>query len=121
MKNISADNATNEAEINAFVNNKTEAGSRERGRVGVDRLAGGPNQIRCRYCGTTHQRKKELCPAFGNRCNKCGRENHFAKVGMRKEKIQRKKPVRTVSGNELPIREIQYRLWNWFQAKTIPL
>ena len=100
VKNISADNATNEAEINAFVNNKTEAGSRERGRVGVDRRDGGPNQIRCRYCGTTHQRKKELCPAFGSRCNKCGRENHFAKVCMRKEKIQRKKSVRAVSGNE---------------------
>ena len=100
VKNISADNATNEAEINAFVNNKTEAGSRERGRVGVDRRDGGPNQIRCRYCSTTHQRKKELCPAFGSRCNKCGRENHFAKVCMRKEKIQRKKSVRAVSGNE---------------------
>ena len=100
VKNISADNATNEAEINAFVNNKTEAGSRERGRVGVDRRDGRPNQIRCRYCGTTHQRKKELCPAFGSRCNKCSRENHFAKVCMRKEKIQRKKSVRAVSGNE---------------------
>ena len=100
MKKISADNATNEAEINAFVNNKTGAGSRERGRVGLDRRDRGSNQIRCRYCGTTRQRREELCLAFGSRCNKCGRENHFAKVCMQKEKIQRKKSVQAVSGNE---------------------
>ena len=70
VKTISADNATNEAEINAFVNNKSGTGSQERGCVGLDRRDGRPNQIRCRYCGTTHQRKKELCPAFGSRCNK---------------------------------------------------
>ena len=100
VKKISADNATNEAEINAFVNSKTGAGSRERGRVGLDRRDGGTNQIRCRYCGTTHQRRKELCPAFGSRCNKCGRENHFANVCMQKEKIQLKKSLQAVSGNE---------------------
>ena len=60
VKKISADNATNEAEINAFVNNKTGAGSREGGRVGVDRRDGGSNKIRCRYCSTTHQRTHHL-------------------------------------------------------------
>ena len=77
VKKISADNATNQAEINAFVNNKTGAGSRDRGRVGLDRRDGGSNQIRCRYCGTTHQRRKELCPAFGSRCNKVRQRKPF--------------------------------------------
>ena len=45
VKKISADIATNEAEINAFVNNKIGAGSRDRGRVRLDRRDGGSNQI----------------------------------------------------------------------------
>ena len=34
----------------------------------------------CRYCGRTHPMKKELCPAYGKFCSKCGKSNHFATV-----------------------------------------
>ena len=33
---------------------------------------------RCNFCDRPHQFKKELCPAFGAKCSKCGRLNHFA-------------------------------------------
>ena len=32
---------------------------------------------RCHYCGTTH---RKLCPAYGQRCSKCRKMNHFARV-----------------------------------------
>ena len=38
----------------------------------------------CRYCGTSHEFKKELCPAYGKRCAKCGRENHYARKCQQK-------------------------------------
>ncbi|PIK48832.1 hypothetical protein BSL78_14290 [Apostichopus japonicus] len=33
----------------------------------------------CQYCGRSHRRKKEECPAWGKLCTQCGKENHFAK------------------------------------------
>ena len=37
------------------------------------------NQLRypCRFCGRKHESKREACPAWGKKCIKCGRENHF--------------------------------------------
>jgi transposase InsO family protein len=31
----------------------------------------------CLFCGTNHPMKKELCPAWGKKCNKCDRFNHY--------------------------------------------
>ena len=32
----------------------------------------------CKYCGKSHNRGN--CPAFGKKCQKCGKENHFKSV-----------------------------------------
>ena len=32
----------------------------------------------CKFCGQSHEYKKELCPAWGSRCEKCNGRNHFA-------------------------------------------
>ena len=32
----------------------------------------------CKYCGKSHNRSN--CPAFGKKCLKCGRDNHFKSV-----------------------------------------
>ena len=32
---------------------------------------------KCRFCGRDHPFKKELCPAFGKKCRKCSKPNHF--------------------------------------------
>ncbi len=34
----------------------------------------------CRYCGNSHKRGREQCPAYGKTCRACGVPNHFAKV-----------------------------------------
>lgn len=38
-----------------------------------------PRQIKnCKYCGNSHQRGK--CPAYGTKCDKCDKYNHYASV-----------------------------------------
>jgi hypothetical protein len=36
--------------------------------------------VQCKYCGMSHVRDKQKCPALGKSCKKCGKPNHFAKV-----------------------------------------
>ena len=33
---------------------------------------------RCKFCCKSHEFRKELCPAWGKQCNKCGNKNHFS-------------------------------------------
>jgi hypothetical protein len=33
-----------------------------------------------KYCNRIHPRQKELCPAYGKICRKCGKRNHFGAV-----------------------------------------
>ena len=35
---------------------------------------------RCRYCDGHHGESKESCPAYGQKCRKCSKLHHFAKV-----------------------------------------
>ena len=41
--------------------------------------------IDCKFCGRRHPRNKNLCPAYGSKCQKCGLANHFAKKCRTKE------------------------------------
>ena len=34
----------------------------------------------CLKCGKSHAFYREACPAFGSKCNTCGKENHWASV-----------------------------------------
>ena len=36
--------------------------------------------IDCRYCGNTHKWSKYDCPAYGQKCKRCGNTGHFAHV-----------------------------------------
>lgn len=40
----------------------------------------GVRVLRCDFCGLVHENDKMKCPAFGQRCNKCNRPNHFARM-----------------------------------------
>lgn len=42
--------------------------------------------VNCRWCGKTHAKDKNKCPARGKKCSKCGLENHFASVCKTKVK-----------------------------------
>ncbi|XP_061195310.1 uncharacterized protein K02A2.6-like [Saccostrea echinata] len=44
-----------------------------------------PTVQSCRYCGRTHPRSREKCPAFGQTCNLCGEQNHFERRCPKKE------------------------------------
>ena len=42
------------------------------------------------FLGNAHKLKKELGPAYGKRCNKCGKDNHFATRCQQKSSQQKK-------------------------------
>ncbi len=42
-------------------------------------------QNTCRNCGFLWPHKNGMCPAKGQKCNKCGKMNHFAKVFLSKQ------------------------------------
>ena len=43
---------------------------------------------RCGYCGNQHQLgRPDLCPAYQQKCSKCGMNNHFARVCRSRQKI----------------------------------
>ena len=42
-------------------------------------------EIKCKLCDKKHPRSKEKCPAWGRKCAKCGRMNHFAVKCDRKD------------------------------------
>ena len=36
-----------------------------------------PSNSCCRNCGGTHPAERDQCPAFGQQCHNCGKQNHF--------------------------------------------
>ncbi|KAI4887128.1 hypothetical protein NFI96_019030, partial [Prochilodus magdalenae] len=57
--------------------------------------------VDCKFCGKLHEKSKQKCPAYGKKCKKCGKENHFAAKckasQMLKGKEKRKKQVHNVA------------------------
>ena len=49
----------------------------------------------CKYCGKTHERKMEKCPAYGKICEKCSKRNHFSSVCQQKITPPRKTAPRS--------------------------
>lgn len=35
---------------------------------------------KCKFCGYSHEFKRDHCPAFGKKCSKCDKMNHFASI-----------------------------------------
>ena len=58
----------------------------------------------CRYCGSERKHKTiEDCPAYGQKCHKCQKRNHFASVRKSqrcKDEISNQKKKRICSINE---------------------
>lgn len=36
------------------------------------------NMVDCKFCGKSHEKNKQKCPAYGKKCKNCGKDNHFA-------------------------------------------
>ena len=46
----------------------------------------------CKFCGKSHERNREKCPAYGKICKKCKKENHIAsKCHLHEKKTNSKK------------------------------
>ena len=68
---------TDPSDLNAF-SKKPIGGKKRRGRF----PRGADSRVKtCDFCGRMHDvSKRENCPAFGKRCNKCNKQNHFANM-----------------------------------------
>ena len=56
---------------------------------------------KCKFCGTTHPWKKELCPAYGKKCFKCEGLNHSSKVCFKNKSEKSKvKVIKEESSSE---------------------
>ena len=52
----------------------------------------------CKFCGKSHERNREKCPAFGQICKKCKKENRLASkchLHGKKSSSKEKKPKPT--------------------------
>ena len=60
------------------------------------RLKSNPSMVDdCKFCGKSHERNREKCPAFGQTCRKCKKENHVASkchLHGKKTSSKKKKP-----------------------------
>ena len=78
LQDIKKPSATGSDKINVIKTKK--AGNQRQRRVReTNRL--------CRYCGGSHRRG--ACPAYGQTCKKCGRQNHFSQVCLQGNSSQR--------------------------------
>ena len=70
-------------------------------RQKTQRTSPGMNTVprrECKFCGRVHEMRKELCPAFGKKCEKCKRKNHFAAKCTSQEKFVPKNSSRRQLG-----------------------
>ena len=83
-------------------NNRGRDKSRNKGGP---RGRSGSNIRNCKYCGKSHNRGN--CPAYGKKCQKCGKENHFKAVcrsgndGKRDHSKQRYKGKKAKARNSM--------------------
>ena len=58
-----------------------------------------PN-MKCLFCGNNHIKDRRQCPAWGQTCRKCGKENHFAKVCQGRTRSQGRQEVNVVDNED---------------------
>ena len=61
-----------------FVEGK-ESGQASQGLLSGS-VVGAVKQMKCRYCGSYHDKGRQFCKAAGKKCDKCGKPNHLAAV-----------------------------------------
>ena len=92
LKQIKADQrVTEEAIHNAKSNNEQTCKKREQNPPS--------SMVNCRYCGQKHPRDKNQCPAYREKCQKCGKYNNIFLV-MCKSKLRRSPRVNYVEDDE---------------------
>ena len=66
-------------QVNSGTNDSRETGDKQRESTGSssERKNIQPRKLKCKFCLQSHVLKKELCPAWGKRCNVCRKMNHW--------------------------------------------
>ena len=90
------------------------------------------NSQPCKYCGKSHEHKKEKCPAYGKQCRSCHKMNHFETVCKSfSKKPSRakftKKSVHQVASSDWSDSDEDYSVWtleenhqdDWHIIKTV--
>ena len=76
-----ASNALNSsAEVNKISRRPSQKANDQQNSTDEDRTSNqgmSTLQFDCKYCGYKHERKREKCPAWGKKCDKCKGPNHF--------------------------------------------
>ena len=76
-----ASNAFNSsAEVNKISGRPSQKANDQQNSTDEDRISNqgmSTLQFDCKYCGYKHERKREKCPAWGKKCDKCKGPNHF--------------------------------------------
>ena len=63
---------------------------KEKRRSSNDAKATDTNRT-CKYFGKSHPMQKELCPAYGKFCSKCGKPNHVSTVYLSSRETRRRR------------------------------
>ena len=74
------DHAINALRRSAYKSSKTATSDDKQTRFAPDQKARGRTTATCRYCGGPRRHNTTQCPAFGKKCDNCGKDNHFASV-----------------------------------------
>ena len=64
-----------------FVEGK-ESGQASQGLMSGNMVGEVTKPLKCKFCGSVHNRGKQFCKAAGQKCEKCGKVGHFSKVCM---------------------------------------
>ena len=69
--------------------------------------------VNCNYCGRKHPMDKNQCPAYGAKCQKCGKPNHFAakcKSKARKLRVYYVEEDEASSDNDYTINTVTHHI-----------
>ena len=69
--------------------------------------------VNCKYCGRKHSRNKNQCPAYGAKCQKCGKPNPFGakcKSKARKPRVYYVEEDEASSDNDYTINTVTHHI-----------
>ena len=106
LKQIKADHKIAEESIHAVKVNGEQLSKNRDQYISISIVNG-------KYCGRKHPRDKNQCPAYGAKCQKCGKRNHFAakcKSKARKPRVYYVEEDEASSDNDYTINTVTHHI-----------
>ena len=76
-------------------------------------------KLKCHFCGLSHERSKEKCPAWGKKCNGCGGRNHFKSCCKKVQTVEQSDNSEVVSEEEFWLNYIDSSISSKAKAKMV--